>query len=321
VNTSPPSVRLAHFSDVHVTSPACVWRGRDYLSKRLSAWVNLRFLGRGRRFRHAEAVLYALRTELRQGHFDHLVFSGDATAMGFEQEMARAANLIGVGGADVPPGIAVPGNHDYLTHHDVSEAHFERYFAPWQEGRRVDDAIYPFAQRVGHVWLVAVNSSVPNRRPWDATGIVGPNQLARLERLLGTLEPGPRILVTHYPVRRANGQPERSLRALRDLSGLLEVASRGGIGLWLHGHRHDTYYHAASDHAPFPVICAGSLTQRRHWSFSDYTLTETTLTVRRRVYHEKDKTFQDGKVFEIKLRAPDGIQAETARIGGGSGAG
>jgi 3',5'-cyclic AMP phosphodiesterase CpdA len=314
VSTSPPSVRLAHFSDVHVTAPACIWRKRDYLSKRLSAWVNLRLLGRGRRFRHAEAVLATLRAELRTQSFDHLVFSGDATAMGFEEEMARAAHLIGVGCTDVPPGIAVPGNHDYLTHHDVTDAHFERYFAPWQAGRRVDEAIYPFAQRVGHVWLVAVNSSVPNRRPWDATGIVGPNQLGRLERLLATLEPGPRILVTHYPVSRANGQPEWRVRALRDLAGLLEVATRGGIGLWLHGHRHDTYYHAASAHAPFPVICAGSLTQRRHWSYSDYTLTGTTLTVRRRVFHEKDKRFHDGKVFEVNVNTPDRGQAEPVGI-------
>jgi 3',5'-cyclic AMP phosphodiesterase CpdA len=312
VSTSPPSVRLAHFSDVHVTSPACVWRGRDYLSKRLSAWVNLRFLGRGRRFRHAEAVLAALRAEFRQRPFDHLVFSGDATAMGFEAEVARAAHLLGVGSNDVPPGIAVPGNHDYLTHRDVTDAHFERYFAPWQQGRRIDNAIYPFAQRVGHIWLVAVNSSVPNRRPWDATGVVGADQLVRLEGLLATLEPGPRLLVTHYPVRQANGQPEWRVRALRDLSGLLEVATRGGIGLWLHGHRHDTYFHAASDHAPFPVICAGSLTQRRHWSYSAYTLTGTILQVCRRVFHEKDHHFHDGHVFEVPLRLPDSKDQRSA---------
>ena len=95
------------------------------------------------------------------------------------------------------------------------------------------------------------------------------------------------------------------MRALRDLSDLLDVANRGGIGLWLHGHRHDTYYHAASDQAPFPVICAGSLTQRVHWSYSDYTLTGTTLVVCRRVFHEKQGQFHDGKVFEVQVRMPE----------------
>ena len=31
---------------------------------------------------------------------------------------------------------------------------FERYFAAWQTGERVDGAPYPFAQRVGPLWLV-----------------------------------------------------------------------------------------------------------------------------------------------------------------------
>ena len=47
-------------------------------------------LGRGFRFRSAEKVLDALLADLRDGGFDRLVFTGDATALGFEEEMEHA---------------------------------------------------------------------------------------------------------------------------------------------------------------------------------------------------------------------------------------
>ena len=40
---------------------------------------------------------------------EHILFSGDATALGFESEMRLAAELLEV---DRRPGLAVPGNHD-----------------------------------------------------------------------------------------------------------------------------------------------------------------------------------------------------------------
>src|SRR5262245_25443200 len=116
------TIRLAHFSDVHVHAPACAWRLEDWLSKRLTAWVNLRLLGRGFRFRRHEEVLAALRAELGERRPDRLVFSGDATALGFGEEVARAAALLGV---EELPGLAVPGNHDYCTRSAMRSGQFE----------------------------------------------------------------------------------------------------------------------------------------------------------------------------------------------------
>src|SRR4029077_5906806 len=129
---------------------------------------------------------------------DRVVFSGDATALGYETEFRRAADLLGLTHADVLPGLAVPGNHDYYTRAVQASGLFERFFAPWQQGLRVDHAVYPFAQQIGPLWLVGVNSCTGNRWPWDAGGSVGPDQLKRLEQLLARLDSGPRILVTHY---------------------------------------------------------------------------------------------------------------------------
>ena len=294
-------MRLAHFSDIHVTAPDCVWKREDWFNKRLSAWLNLRVLGRGFRFRCTDMVLNALRIDLRERGYDWVVFSGDATAMGFKEEVARAEQLLGVNEPGALPGLAVPGNHDYCTMTTMAAGHFEHYFARWQQGVRIDGEVYPFAQRVGPVWLVAVNSAVANRWPWDARGTVGEAQLQRLEELLKRIEGGPRILVTHYPIRVASGKREVKIRALRDLEDLVEVARQGGIGLWLHGHRHNNYYHPSSDDVPFPVICAGSATQSGLWSYSDYTVTEHTLRATQRVFQPRWGRFEDAGTFDLEL--------------------
>jgi 3',5'-cyclic AMP phosphodiesterase CpdA len=280
----------------------CVWRREDWFNKRLAAWANLRLLGRGFRFRHADAVLTALTADLRRRAIDHVIFSGDATALGFAEEMARAAHLLGLDEPHFLPGLAVPGNHDYCTASAARSGLFERYFAPWQKGERIGAETYPFAQKVGPVWLIGVNSSTANRWAWDASGAVGPEQLERLETLLARLDGGgPRILVTHYPVSLASGKPERGTHGLRDLAEVVKVAERSGVGLWLHGHRHGSYFHVRTDLAPFPVICAGSATQSGKWWYNEYALTGNRLEGVRRDYEAKTGRFRDRESFTLEL--------------------
>src|SRR6476619_4900000 len=121
-SAAEPSVRLAHFSDVHLTTRPLGWALHDLRSKRLSGWFHLRALGRGQQFRMAHEVAKALIAEWRERRPDRLVFSGDATALGFESELAHAARCLAVGAADLPPGLAVPGNHDYYTRAAVRAA-------------------------------------------------------------------------------------------------------------------------------------------------------------------------------------------------------
>lgn len=301
VNRGPGAIRLAHFSDIHVTRRPLGWQRHDWLSKRLPAWLNLRVLGRAWRFRRADSVVSALAAELRERRPDHVIFSGDATALGFEAELAHAAGLLGLSGGDVLPGLAVPGNHDYCTHAAAASGEFERHFGPWQQGERVDSAVYPFAQRVGGAWLVAVNSSCANRWPWDASGAVAAAELDRLAALLNRLAPGPRILVTHYPVCLASGRPERRTHGLRNLADLVAVAKAGRVCLWLHGHRHGAYHHATPDLAPFPVVCSGSATQNGLWSYGEYTLRGGRLEGTRRTFDPEAGAFLETERFELRL--------------------
>jgi 3',5'-cyclic AMP phosphodiesterase CpdA len=294
-------IRLAHISDVHVTARGSLWKRHDWLNKRMAAWLNMRVLGRGFRFRKTDTVLRSLADELRRRDFNRVLFSGDATALGFEKELAQTANFLGLDNGDALPGLAVPGNHDYCTREAEKSGAFERHFAPWLEGERIDGHTYPFAQRVGPAWVIGVNSARANRWAWDASGVVGKDQLGRLRTLLEELEPGPRIMVTHYPVTRPGGRLEVPTHRLSDVRELAEVATRGGVGLWLHGHMHRAFHLSGTKLTPFPVICAGSSTQTGLWTYGDYTLTGRHLHAVRRVYVPQDNRFEDAETFDLEL--------------------
>jgi 3',5'-cyclic AMP phosphodiesterase CpdA len=295
------AIRLAHFSDIHISAPHLDWRSSDWFSKRWTGWINYRWFGRRHRFRDADRVLAALVEDLRSRPVDRLIFSGDATVLGFEAELARAAALLGLSAREGAPGIAVPGNHDYYTRRAAASGLFERYFAPWQQGERLDGAVYPFAQRVGPVWLVAMNSSTGNRWPWDASGRVDPAQLDRLRRLLEKLDAGLRVLVTHYPVCLKSGRSERPGHGLRNLRQVLDIAAAGGVRLWLHGHRHEPYALACPPDTPFPVVCAGSATQHGVWSYGEYTIEGASFVGVRRIFHEQSARFEDDERFHLEL--------------------
>ena len=276
------------------------WHAGDFFTKRLPGWINLRWLGRERRFCQGEQILNCFKAELKANRPDCLIFSGDATGLGFESELTRAVNLLG-SEPNAPPQLAVPGNHDYYTPAVEASGVFEKRFESWQKGEKVDEAIYPFAQRVGPIWLVAVNSCKGNRWFWDATGRVDDPQLERLRLLLRKLSSGPRILVTHYPIARANGEPERPDHCLLNLQELISVAREGGVCLWLHGHQHVAYLLQDPAFVPIPTICAGSLTQTGKWSYYEYTVEQDRLRAQRRTYSVEGKCFQSGEAVELRL--------------------
>lgn len=275
---------------------------RDRVSKRVVGWANIQF-GRGRNFRHAPAILAALGREIAREKFDHTIFSGDATMMGFETEYAEAVALLGLDQPNPPPGIAVPGNHDLYMPEVVRDGRFERHFAPWLQGERLDEHVFPFAQKVGDLWIIGVNASRPTHWPWDASGRVGVAQQERLRRLLNHLGTGPKILVIHYPPCKADSLPEPRVRRLRDYREMVQIASEAKVVAWLCGHRHTGYVLGPTSARPFAVLCAGSATQANRWAYNDYTIDEEKLLVRRRVYSVEEDGYTDRGSVEVNLKS------------------
>lgn len=293
-----PAVRLAHLSDVHVSADGLGWTAGDWLTKRVTGWVNTFWLSRRWRFRDAASRLRLLAEELRSRQPECVVFSGDASMLGFPAEVDHAAGLLGVAGPAALPGLAVPGNHDYYTPAAQRSGAFERCFAPWQTGERIDGQAYPFARQVGPLWLIGVNAAVGNVWPGDARGEVGAAQLQRLAKILGALPAGPRVLVTHYPVARRDGRPEKPSHELRDLAALLAVAREGGVRLWLHGHRHDWYVYREG---PLVTVCAGSATEAAIAGYNEYTWHDARLEILRRSFDPATNTYRDGETLQVEL--------------------
>jgi len=295
-------IRLAHYSDIHLTQHPLGWTVRDVISKKMPGWVNVKLLGRGRRFRHAPQVAQVLMNDLASRGFDHIVFSGDATTLAFPSEFQLAATAMRVGSLSQPPTLAVPGNHDYYTRSAVDSKLFETHFAPWMQVERLSDDTYPFARKVGPLWIIGANSCTANGSLWDASGAIGDDQRQRLERLCATLSPGPRILVTHYPLRTAKGTVEHSTHRLRDHAEAIASATRAGISLWLHGHIHRGFVRLPTPDIPFPLICAGSCTQTNRWMYNEYEISGHTLTLLRRRFDPATNAFQDAERETILLR-------------------
>ena len=173
-----------------------------------------------------------------------------------------------------------------------------------RQGQRVGSAIYPFAQKVGHVWLIGLNSAKSNFWMWDATGKVGEKQLGRFRELCAGLGEGPRIVVSHYPILTKKRIPEPRFHRLRDWERVRETAAECGISLWLHGHRHGWYVLPAGENLPFATICAGSSTQTKKWGYHEYTIEDRKLTGLRRIFNPETSAFQDHESFELELPAP-----------------
>lgn len=291
------SLILAHFSDIHLTARPLRLAFGDWFGKRATGWLNAR-LGRGRHFLDASTLARVLAADLKGRGHDHVIFSGDATTLGLRIEYEEVERVLRPDDG-WPPALAVPGNHDYYTRRASRTGEFERVFAAWQHGVRLEGHTYPFAQKVGPLWLVAVNSADANMMLWDSRGRVGVPQLERLRELLTRLPPGPRVMVTHYPLCLATGEQEKRWRRLRDAYHLRELAAGAGVRLWLHGHRHVSYFRHADASLPFPVICAGSATQASKWSYNEYTFASGLLHIRRRVWSPQAGAFADGEVFEM----------------------
>jgi hypothetical protein len=203
----------------------------------------------------------------------------------------------------------VPGNHDVYVRGSARSRLFEEAFAPWQHGHRVRAEHYPFARKVGHVWLIALNSAKPNFLAWDASGRVGPAQLQRFRELCAALDDGPRIVVSHYPLMMENYRPESFWHRLRDWKRVRDTAAECGVGLWLHGHRHRWYALPAAASLPFTTICAGSSTQTGRWGYHEYTIDGTRLKGVRRVYDLATGAFVDAERFELELATLRGTTA------------
>lgn len=250
--------RLAHFSDIHVTHPPTRggWGGFVARPKRWVGALNYALGGRRAHFRGVEARIAALLAAVEAASPDHVLCTGDLTAMAYEAEMAEARRLFAEASATAARYTVLPGNHDRY----VAEAEprvFERHFAELADAGRG----YPYVKRVGPgVSVVVVDVTRPTGL-LDSSGRAGEDQLARLAALLSAPERAEDFVIValHYALYRVDGRRDRPGHGVRDDLALVEVLDRPSsrVDLVLHGHIHRPYQVRT---ARRDVSCAGSAT-------------------------------------------------------------
>lgn len=225
-------------------------------------WVGL---GRSRRFERARGTLRRIVEEIQALAPDHVVLSGDLTALAVEEEFACARQELAPLWSRERLTV-IPGNHDRYTAHAARDRRFERHFGELLVSdlpAHCGPTGYPFARLVGDgLAVVGLDSTRLAPFPGLSFGQVGREQLRSLSRLLE--DPALRgrslcVLVHHAPLH-AHGRPDRASHGLLDGQVLLRMLA-GRRATLHHGHVHRRYWHRATESRP-DVFGAGSATER-----------------------------------------------------------
>lgn len=183
---------------------------------------------------------------------DHILVTGDLTESGKVEEIAEAERLIDAlrsCGAEVHP---VPGNHDYrvrgVAMSESSVERFEGMMARVRSGR----VEYPYEVDLGDGWGLYCSNSMEGQKEIEdiddlATGDHGPDQRARLDRMLGDSTFEHKIMAFHHhPFDVANRLTgkwyERALGRnfceMEDAKEILDIARKHGVKIIIFGHKH-----------------------------------------------------------------------------------
>jgi len=230
-------LRLAHVSDLHVPSR---WRRAPwlYLGKRIIGALNYQLRRAGQH--PLEAVTSLVRALVEDSTIDHVVVTGDLVNVSLPEEFAAARGFLDPLIARAPGFISViPGNHDRYTYSSERSRLFERAFADCMTSELDLGAPFPFVRFRKEVAILGLDSAVATP-PFFATGRLGPEQRARLERSLEdprVKQASFRVALVHHPPLVPGGGRDKPLHRLTDDRELVAIAERG-IDLLLHGHIH-----------------------------------------------------------------------------------
>jgi 3',5'-cyclic AMP phosphodiesterase CpdA len=256
-------VRIIHVSDVHHQLD---WGRRSWGS---SGWrgvpgrLELHAMGRLHRFSSGASVWQRILEDIDHLEVDHVLFTGDLTAMGdgaeFEAVHASVRHLIDEGQLTV-----IPGNHDRYTD-KPGERHFERVFKNQlvsEMPEHADATGYPFVRFLGDdVAVIGLDSTrVPGWSQY-VVGRLGGAQLSALTRILDDPRLANRTVhvLSHHGPLSPDGRHEWVESALIDGPAFLSVLEGRDVMLH-HGHSHVRSWHRAGDERPH-LFGGGSSTE------------------------------------------------------------
>ncbi len=256
--------RFLHITDIHLEPGFREVPKRAFLNKRITGYASLA-LRRRAHFAGADEKIGLLAELADRSAIDHVLCTGDYTALGTVAELEHAQRITAPLFARPLGFSTVPGNHDVYVDDTVGDGAFVEAFGAGLESAEpvaAEGSRFPYVRYVGEdVAVLAVNSAKPNPSVFDSSGWVPEAELEALARTLTLPEVRRRFcfVLTHYAPFRADGTPDKRQHGLHNADALLDVLRGMRRGALLHGHVHYRYHHPAS-HAGVPIFCAGSST-------------------------------------------------------------
>ncbi|MGI5863327.1 MAG: metallophosphoesterase family protein [Myxococcales bacterium] len=259
-------MRLIHLSDVHIQLDysQVPWRRLGW--RRALAQVELRVLGRAARFERGVEVLRQIARDADALGADHVLLSGDLTALATHEEFRRAREALGLLADDPSRLSIIPGNHDRYTAHSMRSRRFEQHFGNLLKSdlpQHCGPDGYPYVRLVGsELAVIGLDSTHLAPLPGLAFGRIGFGQLRRLAAILedpALRDRGIAVLVHHAPLHRWGGA-DSITHGLWDARWLLRALAGRSCSVH-HGHIHERYWHRATDRHPH-LFGAGASTMR-----------------------------------------------------------
>jgi 3',5'-cyclic AMP phosphodiesterase CpdA len=259
-------LRIVHFSDVHVQVD---YRAEPWLPlgwRRWAALVEMIGFRREARYANAEQTLGQLAAEAVRHRADHVILSGDLTAMALDEEFRRAKVALAPVAASPKSFSVIPGNHDVYARDAWNEDRFGRHFgeflkSDWPEYSR--EGAFPYVHLIGDgAAVVGLLSARVPLFPGAAVGWVGKKQLEALTALVRDprLEKRFVFVAVHHAPLNQRGVPDSPTHGLHDAKELLRICTAPNFAV-LHGHIHRRYHHAPAMGRPH-IFGAGSSTSK-----------------------------------------------------------
>jgi 3',5'-cyclic AMP phosphodiesterase CpdA len=256
-------MRVMHISDLHFQADIPFSRYPRLGWRRLLAQTEYRLLGRRERFLQVATTVSRLLSIAEGLKVDHLLVSGDITALALPEEFEEARHALqGWSGRMT----VVPGNHDRYTPQASRDRLFERAFGAELSSDLPDlcgEGPYPLVKLLGKdAALIGLSSARVPLTPGIAAGWVGSRQRKALAAILSDRRlKGRAVMVSvHHAPLRPNGKKDRLTHGLLDARAVLSICVGGGVVGLCHGHIHHRY--RTNGTGALPIFCAGSSTQR-----------------------------------------------------------
>jgi len=132
-------LRILHFSDIHIDIQIRHMHWKKWFSKRAVGAINL-LRGRSKYFDDAEVKMEAMVRFKEEQAIDLVINTGDYTALGLEQELVIAKELVDPMMYPPQSYVTVPGNHDIYVHEGDSHYRFSEQFCSVLQNERRNTA-------------------------------------------------------------------------------------------------------------------------------------------------------------------------------------